>query len=49
MPIWFKKVAEPYVWLGNMAPYPITYKGIVWPTSEALFQSLRYVDPIVIE
>jgi len=41
MPIWFKKVAEPYGWLGNMAPYPITYKGIVWSTREALFQSLR--------
>ena len=49
MPIWFKKVAEPYGWMGNMAPYPITYNGKVWRTSEALFQSLRYTDPVIIE
>ena len=49
MAIWFKKVAEPYGWLGNMAAYPITYKGKVWRTSEALFQSLRYADPVIIE
>jgi len=47
--IWFKKVKEPYGWMGNMAPYPITYKGKVWRTSEALFQSLRYADPAIIE
>lgn len=49
MSIWFKKVKEPYGWMGNMAPYPITYKGKVWRTSEALFQALRYNDPIIIE
>ncbi|MBM3185779.1 MAG: NADAR family protein [Bacteroidota bacterium] len=49
MPIWFKKVKEPYGWMGNMAPYPITYSGVVWRTSEALFQSLRYADPTIIE
>ena len=49
MPIWFKKVADPYGWMGNMAPYPITYNGKVWRTSEALFQSLRYADPVIIE
>ena len=47
--IWFKKVAEQYGWMGNMAPYPITYNGKVWRTSEALFQSLRYADPVIIE
>jgi len=49
MPIWFKKVADPYGWMGNMAPYPITYNGKVWRTSEALFQSLRYTDQAIIE
>jgi ribA/ribD-fused uncharacterized protein len=49
MPIWFKKVAEPYGWMGNMAPYPIQYTGKTWRTSEALFQSLRYADPLIIE
>jgi hypothetical protein len=47
--IWFKKVAEPYGWMGNMAPYPIQYAGKTWRTSEALFQSLRYADPLIIE
>ena len=40
--IWFKKVAEEYGWMGNMAPYPIKFEGKVWLTSEALFQSMRY-------
>ena len=40
--IWFKKVAEDYGWMGNMAPYPIKFEGKVWLTSEALFQSMRY-------
>jgi ribA/ribD-fused uncharacterized protein len=42
--IWFKAVAEKYGWMGNMAPYPITYEGKVWLTSEALFQGMRYDD-----
>ena len=42
--IWFKKVAEEYGWMGNMAPYPIKYDGKIWLTSEALFQSMRYDD-----
>lgn len=49
MPIWFKKVADPYGWMGNMAPYPITYNGQVWLTVEALFQSMRYNDPLIKE
>jgi ribA/ribD-fused uncharacterized protein len=47
--IWFKKVAEEYGWMGNMAPYPIKYKGKVWLTSEALFQSMRFDDDSVKE
>jgi len=42
--IWFKKVAEEYGWMGNMAPYPIKFDGKVWLTSEALFQGMRYDD-----
>jgi predicted NAD-dependent protein-ADP-ribosyltransferase YbiA (DUF1768 family) len=41
----FTKVALPYGWLGNMSPYPITYNGEVWRTTEALFQALRFNDP----
>ena len=47
--IWFKKVAEPYGWMGNMAPYPIKFDGKVWLTSKALFQSMRYDDVSVKE
>jgi ribA/ribD-fused uncharacterized protein len=40
----FRKVREPYGWLGNMSPYPIMYTGETWLTSEALFQALRFDD-----
>ena len=49
MPIWFKKVSEPNGWMGNMAPYPINFNGQVWLTSEALFQSMRFNDPLIQE
>lgn len=45
----FTKVALPYGWLGNMAPFPITHEGKVWPTAEALFQALRFDDPSIKE
>ena len=45
----FSKVALPYGWLGNMAPYPIIYEGKRWRTIEALFQSLRFTDENIIE
>ena len=44
MSLWFNGVKEPNGWMGNMAPYPITYNGQVWRTSESLFQSMRYND-----
>ena len=47
--IWFKKVAEEFGWMGNMAPYPIKFDGKVWLTSEALFQSMRFDDDNVKE
>lgn len=49
MSFWFRKVEEPNGWMGNMAPYPITYNGQVWLTSEALFQAMRYNNPHVQE
>lgn len=38
----FKKVSQPYGWLGNMAPYAVTYETIEYKTTEALFQALRF-------
>jgi predicted NAD-dependent protein-ADP-ribosyltransferase YbiA (DUF1768 family) len=45
----FRKVKEPYGWMGNMAPYPITVNGQTWRTSEALFQALRFDDESIRE
>lgn len=42
--IGFTKVALPFGWLGNMAPYPIYWNNRTWKTSEALFQALRFGD-----
>lgn len=44
MIISFTKVKLPYGWLGNMAPFPIRWGGVVWLTSEALFQARRFAD-----
>jgi ribA/ribD-fused uncharacterized protein len=49
MSLWFGKIKEPNGWMGNMAPYPITYNGQVWLTVEALFQSMRFNDPLIKE
>lgn len=40
--IFFTAVREPFGWLGNMSPYPLTYKGLDFRTSEHLFQWLRF-------
>lgn len=42
MTISFTKVALPYGWLGNMAPFPVMYDNKRWPTTEHLFQALRF-------
>ena len=47
--ITFTKVALPFGWLGNMAPYPVTYGGKTWRTTEALFQALRFDDESIQE
>jgi predicted NAD-dependent protein-ADP-ribosyltransferase YbiA (DUF1768 family) len=45
----FTKVALPFGWLGNMAPFPIQYDGKEWRTTEALFQALRFDDDAIKE
>ena len=40
----FTKVSLPYGWLGNMAPYPVKYNNVRYRTTEALFQSLRFMN-----
>jgi ribA/ribD-fused uncharacterized protein len=40
----FTKVRLPYGWLSNMSPHAVTWYGEVWPTSEHLFQALRFSD-----
>jgi predicted NAD-dependent protein-ADP-ribosyltransferase YbiA (DUF1768 family) len=42
--ITFKKVSEPYGWLGNMSPFKLTYGDKLWRTAEALFQALRFAE-----
>jgi N-glycosidase YbiA len=37
----FTKVALPFGWLGNMAPFVIRWDDKLWRTSEALFQARR--------
>lgn len=38
----FKKVNEPYGWLGNMSPHPIRVDTEIYHTAEHLFQCLRF-------
>ncbi len=45
----FTKVALEYGWLGNMYPSPIKDGVEIWLTSEALFQSKRFNDPVIKE
>ena len=45
----FTKVKLPNGWLGNMAPFPVQHKGLWYPTTEALFQALRFNDPEIRE
>ncbi len=40
----FTKVRLPFGWLGNMAPFPIVIGGERWPTTEHLFQAMRFND-----
>lgn len=38
----FTKVDLPYGWLGNMSPHTVQYDGMVFKTSEHLFQWKRF-------
>jgi ribA/ribD-fused uncharacterized protein len=38
----FTKVDLPYGWLGNMSPHIVRYRGLLYRTTEALFQAMRY-------
>lgn len=38
----FTKVALPYGWMQNMAPLPVVYEGLIFRTTEHLFQALRF-------
>lgn len=37
-----RKVREPFGILGNMSQHRVEHDGLVWPTTEALFQALRF-------
>ena len=43
-PILIRSNRDPYGWLGNMSPFPVTYEGKEYRTTEALFQALRVSD-----
>ena len=49
MSILVRKVADDHGWLGNMSPYPVTWEGKSYRTTEALFQALRLNDEDIIE
>ncbi len=38
----FNEVNQPYGWMSNMSNYRVYYQGKIWPTTEALFQAMRY-------
>lgn len=48
-PILIRRNKDPYGWMGNMSPYPVTHQGIEYRTTEAMFQALRFNDEEVIE
>lgn len=41
----FTKVKKPFGWLSNMAWFPIHLGGVTYPTSEYLFQIMRFKNP----
>ena len=44
MSIKFKFVNAPYGFLSNFSPHPVIYEGKQYKTSEALYQSLKFLD-----
>ena len=43
------KVEEPEGWMGNMSPFPVRVDGLRYPTTEHLFQAMRFEDQHVRE
>jgi N-glycosidase YbiA len=39
-----RKVDETYGWMGNMSNLPVRVEGVRYPTTEHLFQSMRFED-----
>jgi N-glycosidase YbiA len=39
-----RKVDEPNGWMGNMSSLPVRVEGLRYPTTEHLFQSMRFED-----
>jgi ribA/ribD-fused uncharacterized protein len=40
----FYRTVDPYGEFSNFARFPIRCRGVVWPTSEALFQAAKFPD-----
>jgi ribA/ribD-fused uncharacterized protein len=38
----FFRTTDPYGEFSNFARFPVRYAGVPWPTSEALFQALKF-------
>lgn len=49
--ITFSHESGPFFELSNYAPYPVTYRGKVYPTAEHLFQARKFLDhrPLIAE
>ena len=47
--ILFTKTNAQYGFMSNFAAYPITVNGLVYPTNEHYFQSVKFVDPVYAE
>lgn len=43
-PIHFYSVGDAYGELSNFAAFPITLRGVRWPTSEHFFQAMKFED-----
>lgn len=39
--IFIRRVRDPFGWMGNMSPHPVTTGGLTYRTTEALFQCMR--------
>lgn len=44
-----RRSKDAHGWMGNMAHYQVNYQGKSFPTSEHLFQCLRFNNPEIIE